>query len=281
MRIARIALPVGASGTAGDIVYARLDGDLAEPLAAAPWLDALDAVEHAEPDAGEAGEGAEKRVRVPWTPASLRVPVTPSKILCIGRNYAAHAKELGNDVPKEPLLFLKPPSSLLDPGGTIELPPSSARVEHEAELGVVIGRTCRDVPRERALDYVFGYTCVGDITARDLQRKDVQFTRAKGFDTFCPVGPWIETELDPSKLTVRCRVNGEVRQDGLTSDMIFDVATLVAYASCMMTLEAGDIIATGTPEGVGPLVAGDRLEIEIGGIGILRNDVAARARSTS
>jgi 2-keto-4-pentenoate hydratase/2-oxohepta-3-ene-1,7-dioic acid hydratase in catechol pathway len=259
MRIARIALPKG------DVVFARLHGDLAEPLSAAPWLDGV-------PASGE-------RAKIAWTPASLRVPVTPSKILCIGRNYAAHAKELGHDVPKEPMLFLKPPSSLLDPGGTIRLPPESERVEHEAELGVVIGRTCRDVRREDALEHVFGYTCVGDITARDLQRKDVQFTRAKGFDTFCPVGPWIETELDPGRLAVRCRVNGAARQDGLTSDMIFDVPSLVAYASRMMTLEPGDIIATGTPEGVGPLVNGDRLEIEIDGIGLLVNDVASRARS--
>ncbi len=261
MRIARIALPTG------DVVFARLEGDIAEPLSAAPWLDGV-------PASGERGSRG-SHARAPWRPEQLRAPVTPSKILCIGRNYAAHAKELGNDVPKEPLLFLKPPSSLLEPGGTIRLPPESERVEHEAELGVVIGRTCRNVKREDALSHVFGYTCVGDITARDLQRKDVQFTRAKGFDTFCPVGPWIETELDPSKLALRCRVNGVVKQDGSTSDMIFDVPALIAYASRMMTLEPGDLIATGTPEGVGPLVRGDRLEIEISGIGVLVSDIGA------
>jgi 2-keto-4-pentenoate hydratase/2-oxohepta-3-ene-1,7-dioic acid hydratase in catechol pathway len=155
----------------------------------------------------------------------------------------------------------------------IHLPPESERVEHEAELGVVIGQRARNIRKENALSYVFGYTCVGDITARDLQKKDGQWARAKGFDTFCPVGPWIETEVDPSALPIRCRVNGESRQDGVTSNMIFDVPTLLAYASRMMTLEAGDLIVTGTPEGVGPLVPGDKLEIEVGGVGVLRLSV--------
>jgi len=249
MRIARIATGQGER-------YARLEGDSAELLDGAPWL------------------GGRPGARATWSARDLRCPVAPTKIVCIGRNYAAHAKELGNEVPKEPLLFLKPPSSLLDPAGAIVLPPESTRVEHEAELGVVIGKRCKNVSRDDALAHVFGYTCVGDITARDLQRKDVQFTRAKGFDTFCPVGPWIETDLDPSKLRVRCRVNGEPRQDGATSNMIFDVPTLVSYVSRMMTLEAGDLIATGTPEGVGPLVDGDALEIEIDGIGTLGVRVA-------
>jgi 2-keto-4-pentenoate hydratase/2-oxohepta-3-ene-1,7-dioic acid hydratase in catechol pathway len=256
MRIARLIRPDGGSS------YARLDRTpgIAELLDAAPWSDS-------GPTSGE-------RSRVPWKEADLRCPVEPSKILCIGRNYAAHAKELGNEASAEPLLFLKPPSALLDPGGAIVLPPESARVEHEAELGVVISRRARHVRKEDALSYVFGYTCVGDITARDLQKKDGQWARAKGFDTFCPVGPWIETELDPGKLPVRCRVNGEVRQDGVTSNMIFDVPTLIAYASRMMTLEAGDLLVTGTPEGVGPLVAGDALEIDVGGVGVLRVSVA-------
>jgi len=256
MRIARLALPDGGTS------YARLDRNpgIAELIDAAPWSDG-------GPTSGE-------RVRLPWKPADLRCPVEPSKILCIGRNYAAHAKELGNDVPAEPLLFLKPPSALLDPGGAIVLPPESTRVEHEAELGVVLARRARNVRKEDALSYVFGYTCVGDITARDLQKKDGQWARAKGFDTFCPVGPWIETELDPSNLPVRCRVNGEVRQDGVTSNMIFDVPTLLAYASRMMTLEPGDLIVTGTPEGVGPLAEGDALEIEVGGVGVLRVSVS-------
>lgn len=250
MKIARIERAGGAR-------FARLDADQAEIFDAAPWLG-----------------GRASGEKVAFAERDLRCPVAPTKVLCIGRNYAAHAKELGHDVPSEPLLFLKPPSSLLDPGGTIRLPPESARVEHEAELGVVIGKRARNVAREDALAHVFGYTCVGDITARDLQRKDVQFTRAKGFDTFCPVGPWIETELDPSALRVRCRVSGATKQDGATANMIFDVPTLVAYASRMMTLEPGDLIATGTPEGVGPLVDGDTLEIDIDRIGVLSVRVA-------
>ena len=238
-------------------VFARFDGDAAHLFDRAPW------------DGGLA-----RAASVPWTASGLLCPVTPSKILCIGRNYAAHAKELGNAVPSEPLLFLKPPSALLGPGQTILLPAESARVEHEAELGVVIGKRCRNVAREDALAHVFGYTCVGDITARDLQKKDVQFTRAKGFDTFCPVGPWIVTDVDPANVRVRCRVNGELRQDGSTSDMIFDVPSVIAYASRMMTLEAGDLLVTGTPEGVGPLVDGDALEIDIEAIGVLAVRVA-------
>ena len=253
MRIARIARSNGV------VVFARLQGNVAEPLTGAPWL---------------AGSTAESPIAFDET--MLRCPVVPSKILCIGRNYAAHAKELGNDVPTEPLLFLKPPSSLLDPKGTIVLPPESTRVEHEAELGVIFGKRCRNASREEALSYVFGYTCVGDITARDLQKKDGQWARAKGFDTFCPVGPWIETELNPANISVKCRVGGQVRQDGTTASMIFDVPALIAYASRMMTLEAGDILVTGTPEGVGPLVDGDAMEIEIGGIGVLRASVAKR-----
>jgi 2-keto-4-pentenoate hydratase/2-oxohepta-3-ene-1,7-dioic acid hydratase in catechol pathway len=189
--------------------------------------------------------------------------------VCVGRNYAAHAKELGHAVPSEPLLFLKPPSALLGPRGTVRLPPESARVEHEAELAVVVGARAKNVPRESALRHVYGYTAACDVTARDLQRKDVQFTRAKGFDTFCPLGPWIETELDPGDVLVSCRVNGTVRQQASTREMIFDVATVVAFVSRVMTLEPGDVILTGTPEGVGPLEANDALEVDIAGIGVL------------
>jgi 2-keto-4-pentenoate hydratase/2-oxohepta-3-ene-1,7-dioic acid hydratase in catechol pathway len=201
--------------------------------------------------------------------------VQPSKIVCIGRNYAAHARELGHDIPSEPLLFLKPPSALAGPGDAVLLPPESARVEHEAELVVVVGKRSKNVSTADALAHVFGYSCACDVTARDLQRKDVQFTRSKGFDTFCPVGPWIETELDPAAARVLCRVDGQTRQDGSTADMIFDVPTLVAYVSRMMTLEAGDVILTGTPEGVGPLVAGNALEVEIAGVGVLKLRVEA------
>jgi 2-keto-4-pentenoate hydratase/2-oxohepta-3-ene-1,7-dioic acid hydratase in catechol pathway len=205
-----------------------------------------------------------------WAEEDLGCPVVPTKIVCVGRNYAAHARELGHDIPSEPLLFLKPPSSLLGPGGSVVLPPESARVEHEAELAVVIGRRAKNVARSDALAHVFGYACACDVTARDLQKKDVQFTRSKGFDTFCPVGPWIETDLEPGALEIRCRVRGETRQDGATADMIFDVPTVVAYISRMMTLEPGDLILTGTPEGVGPLAAGDSVEVEVSGIGALK-----------
>lgn len=223
----------------------------------------------------EGGVLGERRVR--WVPAELRAPVRPTKVVCVGRNYAAHAKELGNEVPKEPLLFLKPPTALIGPGEQVVLPRASERVEHEAELGVVIGRRARRVSPEDALGYVFGYTCVCDVTARDLQRRDVQFTRAKGFDTFCPTGPWLETELDPRDLGVRCVVSGALRQSGRTSQMVFPVATLLSAMSHVMTLEPGDLLVTGTPEGVGPLVAGDELVVAIDGIGELRVGVRDEA----
>jgi 2-keto-4-pentenoate hydratase/2-oxohepta-3-ene-1,7-dioic acid hydratase in catechol pathway len=206
---------------------------------------------------------------VTWNEAELRAPVAPSKIVCIGRNYAAHAKELGNEVPAEPLMFFKPPSSVIGPGQSVELRAESERVEHEGELGVVIGKRASRVSREEALSYVFGYTCVNDVTARDLQKKDGQWARAKGFDTFCPVGPWIETDLDPSDLSVRCLVDGQVRQDGRTSQMMFDVSALIAYVSRAFALEPGDLIATGTPEGVGLMPAGSRVTVVIEKIGEL------------
>jgi 2-keto-4-pentenoate hydratase/2-oxohepta-3-ene-1,7-dioic acid hydratase in catechol pathway len=205
----------------------------------------------------------------------LLSPLAPGKIIGIGRNYAAHAREMGNVPPEEePLIFLKPPSAVISPLDAIILPPVSNRVDHEAELGVVIGKRVRMIPEnEDPLQYVLGYTCVNDVTARDLQKKDVQFTRGKGFDTFCPFGPWIETELNPSDLEVTCRVNGEIRQQARTSDLIFPVRRLIRFLAGIMTLMPGDLIATGTPAGVGPLVAGDSVEVEVEGIGILRNPV--------
>ncbi len=201
--------------------------------------------------------------------------VRPSKIVCVGRNYADHAAELGNEVPKEPLLFLKAPSSLITNEDAIVLPAYSDQVEHEAELGVVIGKLCKDIADgDDSLNYVRGYTCLNDITARDLQRSDGQFARAKSFDTFCPVGPVIETDLDPSDIRVLCRVNGVVKQDGRTSQMVFPVDSLIRYISRMMTLLPGDLIATGTPSGVSRLKSGDVCEVEIEGIGILKNPVA-------
>jgi 2-keto-4-pentenoate hydratase/2-oxohepta-3-ene-1,7-dioic acid hydratase in catechol pathway len=212
-----------------------------------------------------------------WALADVRLlsPILPSKVVGIGRNYAAHAAELGNEVPAEPLIFLKPSSSIIGPRDIIRRPPQSQQVEHEAELAVVIGATgARRVDRADALKTVFGYTIGNDVTARDLQRRDVQFTRAKGFDSFCPLGPWIQTELDPSDLEVRCEVNEEVRQLGRTRDLIFDVATLVSYVSHVMTLLPGDVIMTGTPAGVSPIVAGDTCVVRIEGIGEIANPVA-------
>ncbi len=208
---------------------------------------------------------------MPLDEAQLLAPVTPGKIVAVGRNYAEHAKELGNEVPTEPILFLKPPSALLSPGGAIVMPVASSRVDFEGELAIVIGRRAKNVAASHWRDFVFGFTCANDVTARDLQKKDVQFTRGKGFDTFCPLGPWIETDLDPSDLAIRTRVNGETKQDGRTSQMIFHPSALVAFISGIMTLEPGDVILTGTPSGVGPLAAGDTVEVEIEGIGTLRN----------
>lgn len=206
----------------------------------------------------------------------LLAPVEPSKIVCVGRNYAAHAAELGNEVPKEPVIFLKPSTSIIGPEEPIVLTKFSQRVEHEGELALVIGRRCAHLlDTDDALSFVLGYTCLNDVTARDLQINDVQFTRSKGFDTFCPVGPHIETDLDPADVLVETRVNGARRQSGNTSLMIYPAAYLVRWISRMMTLLPGDVIATGTPSGVGPLVADDTVEVRVSGIGLLRNAVHA------
>ena len=214
---------------------------------------------------------------IPLAEVKILAPVSPSKILCIGRNYLEHAREHDAEVPKVPLVFMKPPSSVLDPDGTILLPPQSAQVEHEGELVIVIGKRGRDISMEKAKEYVFGYTAGNDVTARDLQKSDGQWTRAKGFDTFCPFGPWIETEFDPSDAILTCKVNGQPRQMASTRDMVFSVYQLIAFISSVMTLEPGDIIFTGTPAGVGPLVAGDKVEVEIEGLGKLVNTVKNRA----
>ena len=217
-------------------------------------------------------EGSETSFGLAFT--RLLAPVAPSKIVCVGRNYREHAAELGNPMPQEPLLFLKAPSAIIGSGEAIELPAASERVEHEGELAVVIGRKCqRLAPDEETLSYVLGYTCLNDITARDLQRRDVQFTRGKSFDTFCPVGPYIVTGLDPADLLVETRVNGHLRQCGRTSALAFPVPYLLRYISHAMTLEPGDLIATGTPAGVGPLLDGDVVEVSVEGVGILRNPV--------
>lgn len=199
---------------------------------------------------------------------------SPSKIVCVGRNYADHAAELGNEVPKDPLLFLKAPSAIIPHNASIQIPSQSSQVEHEAELAVIIGRDCKDVgDEEDPFQYIRGYSCLNDVTARDIQRKDVQFTRGKSFDTFCPIGPVIEPELDVSDIRVMCAVNGETKQDGRTSQMVFRVDFLIRYISRQMTLKAGDVIATGTPAGVSKLNPGDVCEVTIEGIGTLRNTV--------
>ena len=214
--------------------------------------------------------------------ARLLAPVEPSTIVCVGRNYKEHAAELGNPLPPEPLLFFKPRSSLLAPGATILRPKVSERVDYEGELAVVVGRRCRNLSEsEDARPYILGYTCLNDVTARDLQKKDGQWTRAKGFDTFCPIGPVVSDEPDPwSGTTLETRVNGEVRQQGNTADFIFTLDVIIRYISRFMTLSPGDVIATGTPAGVGPLQSGDLVEINVGGVGTLRNSVADESTSS-
>lgn len=208
--------------------------------------------------------------------ARFVAPVLPSKIIAVGRNYADHAAELGNEVPVSPMISLKPSTAVIGPGEPIALPWQSEQVEHEGELAIVIGRLCRDVPVDRVGEVVLGFTCANDVTARDLQRADVQWGRAKGFDSFCPLGPWIVTDLDPDDAHLECAVNGQVRQSASTAQMVFDVAELVSWISSIMTLLPGDVILTGTPAGVGPIRAGDDVSVSIAGIGTLTNPVIDR-----
>ncbi len=211
----------------------------------------------------------------PLADVQLLAPSAPSKIVCVGKNYAEHAAELGSTLPKEPLIFLKPPSAVIAPGEAIVLTPHSERVDYEGELAIVIRKTCGHLnPSDDVRPYILGYTCLNDVTARDLQKKDVQFTRAKSFDTFCPFGPWIETELDLSAARVEAFVNKKQRQSAAVTEMVFGVDVIVRFISQVMTLAPGDVIATGTPSGVGPLAAGDMVEVSISGIGTLRNPVA-------
>jgi 2-keto-4-pentenoate hydratase/2-oxohepta-3-ene-1,7-dioic acid hydratase in catechol pathway len=211
--------------------------------------------------------------QIPLDDVRLLAPVLPSKLVCVGKNYAAHAAEFGMQVPAEPLLFLKPSTAVIGPGDPITLLPISRRVDYEGELAVVIGRIARGVRAEEAFRYILGYTCGNDVTLRDLQRTDDQWARAKGFDGSCPLGPWIQTDLDPNDVRVVTRLNGDVRQSGTTSDMVFGVATLLEYISEFMTLLPGDVLMTGTPEGVGKLEPGDLVEVEVEGVGVLVNEV--------
>jgi 2-keto-4-pentenoate hydratase/2-oxohepta-3-ene-1,7-dioic acid hydratase in catechol pathway len=215
--------------------------------------------------------------RVPLSVAKLLAPVIPrSKVVAVGKNYRDHAAEMGGEAPKEPLLFLKPNTAVIGPGDAIVLPPQSQRVEYEGELAIVIGSIAKNVPAKDADQVIFGYTIANDVTARDLQNSDGQWARAKGFDTFCPLGPLVETEFDVASAVLRTRVNGELRQDGRVSDLIHSIGAIVEYASSVWTLLPGDVILTGTPAGVGPIVDGDTVEVEISGIGTLSNPVRRR-----
>lgn len=252
MRIARIEIPSGGR------CWAVADGPEWAPLEGAPW-------EEVRPTGG--------RVRA----VRLLAPVTPSKVVAVGANYAQHAAEMGKPVPRVPKIFLKAPSAVIGPEDPIRIPPETQRVDPEGELAVVIGRRIDwRTPREAVLGAVFGYTALDDVTCRDFQAADGVFARAKGFDSFCPVGPWIETDLDPSDLAVQTAVNGTVRAQGRTSEMVFDVPTLLAFVAAVMTLEPGDLLATGTPAGVAPIHAGDRVEVTLQGIGTLANPVVDR-----
>jgi 2-keto-4-pentenoate hydratase/2-oxohepta-3-ene-1,7-dioic acid hydratase in catechol pathway len=246
----------------GEIGFGELRGDQVWPWTGSPL---------------EGGAAAHDRQPIDLAAVTLLVPCEPTKIIAIGRNYAEHAAEHAAAVPTAPLIFLKAPSSLLAPGQPIVLTPFSQQVEHEAELAVVIGRRCRSVALEDVAALILGYTCANDVTARDLQRQDGQWARGKSFDTFCPLGPWIETDLDATALDVTCHVQGQLRQRGNTADMVFAVDSLVSYVSRMMTLEPGDVILTGTPAGVGPLHPGDTVEVRVEGIGTLHNPVVAGA----
>ena len=221
------------------------------------------------------GRYQRKEALTPLADVKLVAPSEPTKIVCVGRNYVEHAKELGNEVPKIPLIFMKPSSSIIADGETIVLPPQSSQVEHEAELVAVIGKRGRHITIENAKKHILGYTVGNDVTARDLQNSDGQWTRAKGFDSFCPFGPWIDTEFDPADSVVTCRVNGQMRQMASTRDMVFNVGVLIAYISSIMTLNPGDLIFTGTPAGVGELKDGDEVSVEIEGLGVIKNKVKA------
>ena len=264
MRIARFK--TADTGSAGAVGFGVVDGDIEDPTSL--HVTAIDG----HPFAPFQAVGDP----LPLAGVRLLAPVLPSKVLGFGRNYAEHAKELGNEVPDIPVVFLKPSTAVIGPGDPIFYPALSKEVHFEGELAVVIGRLCREVPIERVPEVVLGFTCANDVTARDLQRSDNQWARAKGFDTFCPLGPWIDTDVDPAKLVIRTRVNGDLRQDGTTADMMRGVAECVAFVSAAMTLLPGDVILTGTPAGVGPITAGDEVAVSIEGIGTLTNRVRSQ-----
>jgi len=266
VRIARFSLPDSAAD-AGAVRFGLVEGEVEQPEAMV--IAELEAHPFT-PEPRTTGRAW------PLTDVRLLAPVLPSKIVAVGRNYADHAKELGNEVPAVPLTFLKPSTSVIGPNETIAYPSFSQDVQHEAELAIVIGRLCSQVPRERVKECILGYTCANDVTARDAQRLEGQWARAKGFDTSCPLGPWIETEIDPADLAITCTLNDELKQAGRTSQMLRRVEELVAFISEAMTLLPGDVILTGTPAGVGPMSVGDLVSVSIEGIGTLTNRVVKR-----
>ncbi|HEX3590944.1 MAG TPA: fumarylacetoacetate hydrolase family protein [Pseudonocardiaceae bacterium] len=259
MRIARIAHPQG-------VAFVSVDGEGTDPA----HLAAREIAEHPFGQPTYTGRS--------WPLADVRLlaPILPSKVVCIGRNYADHAKELGNEVPADPIIFLKPSTSVIGPNAAIKLPPNSERVDFEGELALVIGSPCKDVPAARALSVLLGYTVANDVTARDQQKTDGQWTRAKGYDTFCPLGPWIETAIDPSDVRLRTELDGELKQDSRTSLLIHGIGKLVEWITAVMTLLPGDVILTGTPAGVGPMRDGQSVSVTVDGIGTLTNPVANR-----
>ena len=259
MRIARIAQPDG-------FAFVAVNGDGTDPAG----------LTAAEISGNQVADPAFTGKTWPLPDVRLLAPILPSKVVCVGKNYADHAKEMGGEAPADPVIFLKPSTSIIGPNVPIELPPSSSRVDYEGELAVVIGVACRDVPAEKAHSVVLGYTIANDVTARDQQAADVQWTRAKGYDTFCPLGPWIETALDASDLALRTELDGEVRQNSRTSLLLHDVGAIIEWITRVMTLRPGDVILTGTPAGVGPMTAGQTVSVTIEGIGTLANPVVTR-----
>lgn len=261
MRIARFSID-------GNVAFGAVEGESPPGTTEGLVLDIIKGIPFADFELSG--------TKVPLSKVRLLPPVLPNKVVGIGRNYADHAAELGNEVPDTPVAFFKPSTSVIGPGDSIAYPSFSQEVHYEAELAVVIGRMCREVPRERARDVILGYTCANDVTARDVQKRENQWARAKGFDSSCPLGPWVETELDPSDLTIQCTVNGEQRQLGRTAEMVRSIEDLIVHISEAMTLLPGDVILTGTPAGVGPLNVGDEVAVTIEGIGTLTNKVIKR-----
>ncbi|MFC8526992.1 fumarylacetoacetate hydrolase family protein [Nocardia sp. NPDC057227] len=256
MRLGRVASPDG-------VAFARIEGEGSESVA-------REIAEHPFGSPTYTGRS--------WPVADVRLlaPILASKVVCVGKNYAAHAAEMGGEAPESPVIFLKPNTAIVGPNAPIILPPSSSRVDYEGELAVVIGRPCKDVPAAKARDVILGYTVANDVTARDQQKSDGQWTRGKGYDTFCPLGPWIETELDPGDLEIVTELDGEVRQRSRTSLLLHDIPTLIEFVSTVMTLLPGDVLLTGTPEGVGPVQAGQNVSVTVEGIGTLTNPVATK-----